>query len=133
MFLLWGFSSLGISLAPSLGTLCSVQWMAVSIHFGICQALAELLRRQLYQGPVSKYLLASTKVSEFDDYNGIDLQVSLLGHFFSLYSTLCLCNSFHRYCVPHSKKEQSTHPLVFLLLEFHVLCKWYLGYSKFLG
>jgi hypothetical protein len=32
------------SLAPSLGTLCSVQWMAVSIHFYICQALAEPLR-----------------------------------------------------------------------------------------
>jgi hypothetical protein len=40
----WAFS-----LAPSLGTLYSVQWMAVSIHFCICQALAEPLRRQLYQ------------------------------------------------------------------------------------
>jgi len=30
-----------LSLAPSLGTLCSVQWMAVSIHLCICQALAE--------------------------------------------------------------------------------------------
>jgi hypothetical protein len=30
-----------LSLAPSLGTLCSVQWIAVSIHFCICQALAE--------------------------------------------------------------------------------------------
>jgi hypothetical protein len=28
------------SLAPSLGTLCSIQWMTVSIHFCICQALA---------------------------------------------------------------------------------------------
>jgi hypothetical protein len=27
--------------------------MAVSIHFCICQALAEPLRRQLYQAPVS--------------------------------------------------------------------------------
>jgi hypothetical protein len=26
-----------LSLAPPLGTLCSVQWMAVSIHFCICQ------------------------------------------------------------------------------------------------
>jgi hypothetical protein len=33
----------------------------------------------------------------------------------------------------HSKKEQSIHILVFLLLEFHVLCKLYLRYSKFLG
>jgi hypothetical protein len=33
--------------------------MAVSIHFCICQALAEPLRRHLYQAPVSKILLAS--------------------------------------------------------------------------
>jgi hypothetical protein len=52
-------------LAPSLGTLCSIQWMAVSIHFCICQALAEPLRRQLYQAPVRKLLLASAIVSEF--------------------------------------------------------------------
>jgi hypothetical protein len=31
-----------LSLAPSLGTLCIIQWMAVSIHFCICQALALL-------------------------------------------------------------------------------------------
>jgi hypothetical protein len=43
-----------LSLAPSLGTLCSVQWITVSIHFCICQALAEPLRRQLYQAPVSR-------------------------------------------------------------------------------
>jgi hypothetical protein len=34
---------------------------------------------------------------------------------------------------PHSKEELSIHTLVFLLLEFHVFCKLYLGYSKFLG
>ena len=32
------------SLTPSLGTLCSVQWLAVSIQLCICQALAEPLR-----------------------------------------------------------------------------------------
>jgi hypothetical protein len=48
------------SLTHFLGTLCSVQWMAVSIHFCICQALAEPFKRQLYQAPVSKHLLAST-------------------------------------------------------------------------
>ena len=47
-----------LSLVPSLGTLCSIQWMILSIHFCICQALAEPLRRQLYQAPVSKLLLA---------------------------------------------------------------------------
>jgi hypothetical protein len=49
----------------SLETLYSVQWMAVSIPFCICQALAEHLRRQPYQVPVSKHLLASTIVSVF--------------------------------------------------------------------
>jgi hypothetical protein len=54
-----------LSLAPSLGTLCTVQWMAVSIPFYICQAQAEPLMRQLYQSPVSKLLLASTIVCGF--------------------------------------------------------------------
>jgi hypothetical protein len=54
-----------LSLASSLGTLCSVQWMTVSIHFCIFQALGEPLRRQLYQAPASKLLLASAIVSEF--------------------------------------------------------------------
>ena len=39
--------------------------MAVSIHFCICQSLAESFRRQLYQAPVGKHMLASTKVSGF--------------------------------------------------------------------
>ena len=54
-----------LSLTPPLGTLCSVQWLAESIHFCICQALAEPLRRQLYQAPVSMHFLASTIVSGF--------------------------------------------------------------------
>jgi hypothetical protein len=54
-----------LSLAPPLGTLCLVQWMAVSLHFCICQALAEPLKRQLYQPPVSKHLLASIIVCGF--------------------------------------------------------------------
>jgi hypothetical protein len=55
-----------LSLAPSLETLCSVQWMAVSIHF-ICQVLSESLKRQLYQASVNKHLLSSTIVSGVDD------------------------------------------------------------------
>jgi hypothetical protein len=31
------------------------------------------------------------------------------------------------------REEESIHTLVFLLLEFHVFCKLYLGYSKLLG
>jgi hypothetical protein len=37
----------------------------VSICLCICQALAEPLRRQLYQAPVSMHFLASTIVSGF--------------------------------------------------------------------
>jgi hypothetical protein len=33
---------------------------------------------------------------------------------------------------PHSKKGQRIHTLVSLLLEFHVFCEFFLGYSKFL-
>jgi len=46
------------SLTPSLGFLCSVQWLAMSICLCICQALEEPLRGQLYQASVSKHFLA---------------------------------------------------------------------------
>jgi hypothetical protein len=59
------FSSFSPSLIPLLETLCSFQWLAVIIHLCICQILAEPLRRQLYQAPVSKHFLASTMVSGF--------------------------------------------------------------------
>jgi hypothetical protein len=36
-----------LSLSPPLESQCSVQWLVVSIHLCICQALAEPLRRQL--------------------------------------------------------------------------------------
>jgi hypothetical protein len=121
-------------LAPSLGTLCSVQWMAVSIHFCVCQTLAEPLRIYLYQAPVSKLLLASAivygLVVVYGKYHRVGQLVNDLA--FSLYSEICLCNSFHRYFVPHFKKDQSIYTLVFLLLEFHVFCKLYLGYSELL-
>jgi hypothetical protein len=58
-----------LSLAPPLGTRCSVQWLAVSIRLCICQALAEPLRRQLYQATVSNYLV-STIVSQFGIWDG---------------------------------------------------------------
>jgi hypothetical protein len=34
---------------------------------------------------------------------------------------------------PPSKKDWSICTLVFLLLELHVVCELYLGYSKLLG
>ena len=120
-------------LVPSLGTLCFTQWMAVCINFCICQALAETFRRQLYRAPISKHLLASIIVFGFGGclWDGSQVRQSLDGPSFCLSSKLC--NSFHGCFVPHSKKEWSIHTLVFLLLEFHVFCKLYLEYSKFLG
>jgi hypothetical protein len=52
---------------------------------------------------------------------------------FRLSSKLCLYNSFHGYFVAYSKEEQSIHVFVFLLLDFLVFCKLYLGCSMFLG
>jgi hypothetical protein len=48
-----------ISLTPPLESLCSIQRLAASIHVCICQALIELLRRQLYQALVSEHFSAS--------------------------------------------------------------------------
>ena len=57
-----------LALTSPLGSLCSVQCLAVYIHLCIDQALAEPLRRQLYWAPVSKHFLASAIVSTFDVY-----------------------------------------------------------------
>jgi hypothetical protein len=48
-----------------LGFLCSVWWLVASIPIFISQDLAEPLRSQLYQIPVSKQFLASSIVSGF--------------------------------------------------------------------
>ena len=68
------------------------------------------------------------------DY-GMDPRVrqSLDGPSFLLSSKLYLFTYFHGCFVPNTKKGQSVYTLVFVLLEFHVLCILYLGYSKFLG
>jgi hypothetical protein len=82
-----------LSLDLPLGTLCSVQWLAESIHLCICQALIEPLRRQLYEAPVSKYLLASIIVSGFVDciWDGSPgEEVSGWPFLQSLLHTLCL-------------------------------------------
>ena len=54
-----------LSITPLLGSLCSAQWLAMSIRICLGQNLAEPLRRQLYQAPVSKLFLASAIVSGF--------------------------------------------------------------------
>ena len=43
------FDFCGLSLAPTLGTLSSIQWLAERIHLCICQVLAKPLRRHLFQ------------------------------------------------------------------------------------
>jgi hypothetical protein len=60
------------------------------------------------------------------DY-GMDPQIwqFLDGPSFRLSSKLCLCNSFHGCFVPNSKKGQSVHILVLVLLEFHAFSKLY--------
>jgi hypothetical protein len=55
-----------LSITTPLGTLCSVQWLAASIHLCICQTLTESHRRQIYQAHVTNFL-ASTIVSGFGD------------------------------------------------------------------
>jgi hypothetical protein len=54
-----------LSLSPPLRILCSVQWLAESIHLCTSHTLTELLRRSLYQALVGKHFLASTIVSGF--------------------------------------------------------------------
>jgi hypothetical protein len=61
---------LALPLTPPLGSPGSDRWLAViilSIHICTGQALAEPLKRQLYQAPVSKHFFASAIVTEFGD------------------------------------------------------------------
>jgi hypothetical protein len=62
---------------------------------------------QLYQGPVSKILLAYAIVTGFGGclWDGYPVGQSLDGPFFCCSSKLCLCNSLHGYFVPYSKEE----------------------------
>ena len=91
-----------LSLAPPLETLCSVQWLAVCIYLCICQALAKPLRRQLYQAPVSKHLLASTIVSGFGNciWDGSPGGTVTGWPFLQFCSKHCLCISSHGYFGP---------------------------------
>jgi hypothetical protein len=86
-----------LSLIPPLWTLCLVQWLAVSLHLCIFQAVEVLLRREQYQTPISKHFLASTRVPAFGDciWAGYPGMQSLDYLSFSLCSTLCLHISSH--------------------------------------
>ena len=126
-----------LSLVPPLTIMCSVQWLAESIHFCICQALVESLRRQLYQAPVCKHLLASTIVSGFGNcmWNGSP-GGTVFGwpfFFFPFVFHTFVCVVSHGYFLSPSKRDKSIHTLVLLLLETHVVCELYLGYSELPG
>jgi hypothetical protein len=123
-----------LSLAPSLGTLCSIQWMTVSIHFCIFQALAESLRRQLYHVPVSKLLWASAIVSGFGVVCRIDSQG---GSFWMVIPSVCAPNFVSvtpsmGILFPLLRRIKVSTLWSFFLLKFHVFCKLYFSYSELL-
>ena len=112
-----------LSLTPLLGTPRSFQWLAVNIHLCICEALAEPLRRQLYQAPFSMHFLASTIVSGFGNCIWDESPGGAVSGWPFLQTLLHILSP---YLLPwvfcsHSKKDRSIHTLAFLLLEFHVL------------
>jgi hypothetical protein len=100
----YGVASSVLSLTPPLGTLCSIQQLAESICLSICQTLAESLRIQLYQAPVSKPFLASTIVSAFCNciwdgspgwaVSGYPFIQSLLHNLSPYFLTWILCSPF---------------------------------------
>jgi len=116
-----------LSLSPPLGTPCSGQWLALSIHLCICQALAEPLRRQLYQAPVRKHLASTISVWVWCLYMGWIPWWGSLWMAFSLCSTHCLCISSLEYFVSPSKKDWGIHSLIFLLSSFMWSAKCILG------
>jgi len=59
-----------LSLTHPIGTLFLVQLLAARICFCVCHAVAEPLRRQLYQAPVSMHFLASPVVTRFGGCTG---------------------------------------------------------------
>jgi hypothetical protein len=130
------FSSLGPFFSSATGDpILSPQWMVLSIHFSICQALTEPLRRQLVQPTGSKQLWTYTIVSGFgncicdESQGGTVTGCPFLQFLLQAFSLYLLPWVFD----PLSKKDGSTHTLVFLLLELQVVCEFYLGYSELLG
>ena len=83
LFFPWGCKSFQLLqsfvLAPSIGSQCSVRWLAASILICISMALAEPLRRHPYQAPASKHFLAPAIVFGFDScislFRSFDLKI----------------------------------------------------------
>jgi hypothetical protein len=79
-----------------LGTPCSVQWLAASIHLCICQALAESLRRQPYQASV---IMPSLPKAEADVMSRVVCASSTVEEYaftHKLGNTFFLSITFHR-------------------------------------
>jgi hypothetical protein len=124
-----------LSIDPSLGTPCSVQWLAVSIHFCICQALADSLRRQLYQASCKQALGFHNRVWFWWLFIGC---IPRRGSIWMLIPSVYAQQFFSvtpsmGVFLPLLKKEWSAYTLVICLLEFHVVCELYLRYSNLLG
>jgi hypothetical protein len=114
------------SLTPLLGTLHSVQWLAANIH--LCKALAGPLRRQPYQAPFSMYFWHPQCLGLETVYR-INPQVRVSGWPF-LQSLLNALSPYLLLWVFCCSKDRSTHTLVFLLIELHVVCKLYPDYLE---
>jgi len=95
------------SLTSSLGSPCSVQWLAVSILICISRTLAEPLRRHPYLAPVSKHFYISAIVTGFGGciWDGFQVGQSLDDLFFSPCSTLYPCISSHERFLLPSKED----------------------------
>jgi hypothetical protein len=114
-----------LSLTPLLGTLCSPQWLTVSICLFICKVLAGPFRRQPYHAPFSMHFLASTMVSGFGDciwdgspggtVSGWPFLQSLL-YTLSLYLLLCV------FCSPSKTEAPTLWSSFFLSFMWSVNC-----------
>jgi hypothetical protein len=92
-------------------------------------------QERVHQAPVTSTCWHSQQCLGLVIVNGMDLQVSqsLGGHFFSLYFILISVTPSMSVLFTSSKMYRSIHTMVFLILEFHMVCELYLGYSELLG
>jgi hypothetical protein len=88
----------------------------------------------IYQAHVSMHFLVSVIMSAFGDciWDGSPGGAVFRWPFLQSLTTLCLHVCSCEYFVPLSKNYQSIHTVVFLL-ELHVVCELYIGYSELLG
>jgi hypothetical protein len=105
----------------------------VSIHFCTSQTLAEPLRRQLYQSPVSKLFLATAIVSGFGGYllEGFPGGAVSGWSFLQSLPELCLCNSFHGILFLLLRRNEVSTLWSSLFLSFMCFANCILGIQNF--